>query len=280
MQAGGCYIGSMRPLRIEELPRWSVVLVIGMLLAGTAAAESALRLPYPDKFGLVSASTYDTDFNRVGDAHLVIEHLDEQRVRLVVESGFDGGARTVATAELESIEDGHYLRLLKQESRSIDAEGIALGVLTIDHQNGVASCESGGSGDTKIQRLTLPDHDRVANVPLNLLFQSLVDGSADTLKFQVLLCRFGARLVDIDAHVVPKSSDSAHPSPFIEVEYQPNFGRFVSLVAQNLMPRLSVWFDPRASNSWIAHRVPLYSKGPEVLVIRDAIAASWLANRN
>jgi hypothetical protein len=270
----------MRPLRTEGVPRWSAVLALCLFVAGSAGAESALRLPYPDNFGLIPASTYDTNFNRVGDAHLVLEHLSEKRVRIVIESGIDGGARTVATAELEPIEDGRFLRLLRQESRSIDAEGAALGVLTVDHQNGFASCEKGASGDLKTQRLTLPDRDRVANVPLNLLFQPLVDGSTDTLNFQVLLCRFGARLVDIDAHVVPREGDSPSASRFIEVEYQPNFGKFVSLVAQNLMPRLSVWFDPRASNSWIAHRVPLYSKGPEVLVIRDAVADAWLAQRN
>ncbi|MBW2287465.1 MAG: hypothetical protein JRG80_08385 [Deltaproteobacteria bacterium] len=262
------------------MPWWTVVLAVWLLVAGTAAAESALRLPYPDKFGLIPASTYDTNYNRVGDAHLVLENLSENRVRIVVESGIDGGARTIATAELEPIEDGRFLRLLRQESRSIDAEGVPLGVLTIDHQNGVASCEKGGSGDVKTQRLTLPDQDRVANVPLNLLFQPLVDGSTDRLNFQLLLCRFGARLIDIDARVVSKEGDSPNMRRFIEVEYQPNFGKFVSLIAQNLMPRLSVWFDPRTSNSWIAHRVPLYSKGPEVLVIRDAIADAWLAQRN
>jgi len=251
-----------------------------MLVAGTAAAESALRLPYPDKFGKIPASTYDTDYKRVGDAHLVLERLGEERVRLVVESGIEGGARTVATAEFEPVDDGRFLRLLRQESRSIDAEGVALGVLTVDHQNGVASCKKAGSGDIETQQLTLPDEDRVANVPLNLLFKSLADGSTDSLKFQMLLCRFGARLIDIDAHVVPKAADSPSSSPFIEVEFLPNLGKFVSLLAQNLMPRLSVWFDPRASNAWIAHRVPLYSKGPEVLVIRDAVANDWLSHRN
>ena len=275
-----CYSAAMRPLRMKNVPQWSALFALWLAVAGTAAAESALRLPYPDDFGLIPASTYDTDYNRVGDAHLVLENLSENRVRIVVESGIDGGARTVATAELEPIEGGRFLRLLRQESRSIDAEGVALGILKIDHRNGTASCEKGESGDVKTQRLTLPDQDRVANVPLNLLFQSLVEGRIATLNFQLLVCRFGARLIDIDAHVASKSHDSPSTSRFIEVVYQPNFGKFVSLVAQNLFPRLSVWFDPRASNAWIAHRVPLYSKGPEVLVIRDAVADAWLAQRN
>jgi len=257
-----------------------VCLLAGLTVGGTASAESALRLPYPENFGRIAASTYDTDHNRVGDAHIVFENVSENRVRLVVESGIDGGAQTVATAEFEPIEDRRFLRLLRQESRSVDPEGVPLGVLSIDHENGVASCQKSSSGDTKIQKLTLPDQDRVANVPLNLLFQPLVDGQAEIVNFQVLLCRFGARLVDIDARVVSKADDPADSSPFIEVEYQPNFGQFVSLVAKNVIPRLSVWFDPRSSNPWIAHRVPLYSKGPEVLVIRDTVAAAWLAQRN
>jgi hypothetical protein len=256
----------------------TVWITLAFAVAGTAAAESALRLPYPENFGKIPASTYDTDHNRVGDAHLVIENLSADRVRLVVESGIEGGARTVATAELEPIEDRRFLRLLKQESRSIDGNGVPLGVLTIDHVNGVASCEKAGGGDMETQKLTLPDQDRVANVPLNLLFQPLVDGSTDSVNFQVLLCRFGARLVDIDARVVPPD-DEAIVSRFIEVEYKPNFGKFVSLVASNVLPKLSIWFDPRSSNPWIAHRVPLYSKGPEVIVVRDAAAAVWLAQR-
>lgn len=254
------------------------MIALWMAVAGTAAAESALRLPYPDAFGVIPASTYDTKYHRVGDAHLVFENLGEDLVRIIVESGIDGGARTVATAELEPIENGRFLRLRRQESRSFDAEGVAIGVLTIDHRAGVARCEKGAGGDGKAERLTLPDPDRVANVPLNLLFQPLVAGSLDTLNFQVLVCRFGARLIDIDAHVVSKNVDSPNTGPFVEVEYRPNFGKFVSLVAQNIFPRLSVWFDPRAGNAWIAHRVPLYSKGPEVLVIRDAAAEAWLAN--
>jgi len=277
----------MRPSRSKRHPRRTatrsyaaIFLLAGALATGTASAESALRLPYPENFGRIAASTYDTDHNRVGDANILIESVGEDRVRLVVESGIDGGARTVATAEFEPIEDRRFLRLLRQESRSVDPEGIPLGVLSIDHENGIASCEKGSSGDTKTQQLTLPDHDRVANVPLNLLFQPLVDGQAEIVNFQVLLCRFGARLIDIDARIVSKSDDPADTSPFIEVEYQPNFGKFVSLVAKNVIPRLSIWFDPRVSSPWIAHRVPLYSKGPEVFVIRDAAADAWLAQRN
>jgi hypothetical protein len=257
----------------------AATLLSAISISDIARAESELRLPPPTHFGRVAASTYDTDHNRIGDAEILIEEIDAGRVRMTITSGIDAGARTVATAELEPVDGGESLRLIKQVSRSYDADGIDLGILTIDHENGVASCEKGGGGDMKTQLLKLPEQDRVANVPLNLLFQPLVEGKIDALKFQVLICRFGARLIDIDAKVVSKPEDGSE-NPFVEVEYSPNFGKFVSFMADKLMPRLSVWFDPRATSSWIAHRVPLYSKGPEVFVIRDTIAEAWLASRN
>jgi hypothetical protein len=155
-----------------------------------------------------------------------------------------------------------------------------MGVLSIDHENGVASCNKPEGGNMKTEQLTLPEHDRVANVPLNLLFQPLVEGTTDEVTFQLLLCRFGARLIDIDAHVVPRPKQTPESNPIIEVEYQPNFGRFVSLMAKKWVPKLSIWFDPRVKNPWIAHRIPLYSKGPEVFVIRDGIPNAWLGRGN
>lgn len=244
---------------------------------GSARAESSLRLPYPESFGEIPAATYNIEHERVGDATLRIETVDPDLVRLRVESGIDGGAHTVATAELTAADDGHTLRLLRQESRSVDPDGVNLGVLSIDHESGIASCTKGSGDGAEREELTLPEGDRVANVPLNLLFQPLVKGTADQVSFQVLLCRFGARLVDIDAHVVPHEADDA-ANPYVEVEYQPNFGRAVSLFAQRWLPHLSIWFDPRVRNPWVAHRVPLYSKGPEVFVVRDEALGSWLGS--
>jgi hypothetical protein len=248
--------------------------------AGSARAESALRLPYPEIFGTIPASTYDANHQRVGDANLVVENLDDARVRVLVESGIEGGASTVATAELMAVDNGKFLKLLKQESRSIDANGIPMGVLSIDHESGVASCNKPDGGRFATEQITLPQQDRVANVPLNLLFQPLVEGTTDAVTFQLLLCRFGARLIDIDARIVPRDHADEEANPIIEVEYKPSFGRFVSLVAEKWVPKFSIWFDPRVSNPWVAHRIPLYSKGPEVFVIRDGIPNAWLRRSN
>jgi hypothetical protein len=248
--------------------------------AGSARAESALRLPYPEAFGTIPASTYDEDHQRVGGARLVVENVDDTRVHLLIESGIDGGARTVATAELETVDEGKFLKLVREESRSFDPNGIPMGVLSIDHENGIASCNVPEKGGMATERLALPEQDRVANVPLTLLFQPLVEGTTDEVTFQLLLCRFGARLVDIDARIVSRDRDEEGASPIVEVEYRPNFGRFVSLVAEKWMPKLSVWFDRRGSNPWIAHRIPLYSKGPEVFVIRDGVSGALLRRSN
>jgi hypothetical protein len=244
--------------------------------AGSAWAESALRLPYPEVFGTISASTYDEYHQRVGSARLVIENVDDTRVHLLIESGIDGGARTVATAELEAVDEGRFLRLVREESRSFDPKGIPMGVLSIDHENGIASCDMPEEGGMTTERLALPKQERVANVPLTLLFRPLVEGTAEEVTFQFLLCRFGARLVDFDARIVPRDHDEEDARPIVEVEYRPSFGRFVSLVAEQWMPKLSIWFDRRGSNPWIAHRIPLYARGPEVFVIRDGVSGALL----
>ena len=64
-----------------------VASAIWLLLAaaGSARAESALRLPYPDVFGTIPASTYDEDHQRIGSAHLVVENVDNTGVRLLID---------------------------------------------------------------------------------------------------------------------------------------------------------------------------------------------------
>jgi hypothetical protein len=276
----GCYIAAMPSPRIASGFVVAAAVFSAIFLPGAAQAESALRLKRPADFGRVPAATYDIDRNRVGDAEILIEEIADGRIRMTIESGIDEGARTVAMAELEPVDGGESMRLTKQVSRSYDPDGVDLGILTIDHENGIASCEKGAGGDMKTQLLKLPEQDRVANVPLNLLFQPLIEGKRESMEFQALICRFGARLVDIEAKVAPRSDDAAEDDPFVEIESSPNFGKFITFMAGDLMPRLSFWFDPREANPWVAHRVPLYSKGPEVYVIRDTGAAAWLASHD
>jgi hypothetical protein len=95
------------------------------------------------------------------------------------------------------------------------------------------------------------------------------------VNFQFFMCRGGPRLLDFEARVAARNG-SKRGGNLVEVRYGPDFGAVVSLIAQGLIPQLSFWFDPDAQDAWIAHRLPLYSKGPEVFVIRDGVPANWL----
>ena len=251
------------------------MLATAALAAGTGHAESELLMDYPGFFGPIPASTYDVDRKQVGEARLVIEKLGNGNVRISSESGFAGGARTIATAELVPTEARHKLRPVLQESRSFDPDGNALGVLSIDHVQGIASCRN-PQGETK-EELALPSNDRVVNVPLNLLFLPLVRHEKSEIAFQFFMCGGGAHLVDFVANLAPSSRNGKQPQKVIEVRYGPDFG-LVTLVAQNFVPKLSFWFDPEAPHRWMAHRLPLYGKGPEVFVVRDGVPTHWLGD--
>jgi hypothetical protein len=247
-----------------------------LALAGGARAESSLRLPYPDDFQTLPASTYSSG-EWVGNANVVIEQRDEGVVRMFIENGFEGGARTVLSAELGAIDGGHALRPVWQESRSFDPNGRPLGILRIDHQRRVASCTPGPDADPQAAvEVPLPDGDRVANVPLNLLFLPLVRDERSEVDFQFFLCGGGPRMLDFEAHVAERRNGGPGGRHLVEIRYGPDFGPFSSMLRGTVVPRLSVWFDPQARTPWLAHRLPLYSDGPEVLVVRDGVPRDWL----
>jgi hypothetical protein len=241
-------------------------------------ADSELMLPYPGSFGTIPAATFNEGRQRVGDANLKVEKLEDGTVRIFAESGVDGGPRTVAIAMLAPIGDTNLLRPVSQESRSFDSNENALGAMSIDHTTGEAFCSSpqSGSDGMRTQRVTMPKHDRVANVPLSLLFDPLVKGDAATVDFQILLCRSKAKFIDFQARVVRRDGAADGDESLVEVRYAPDFGAFFSLLAKTIVPRLSFWFDPASANPWIAHRMPLYTDGPEVFVVRQGIETNTL----
>jgi hypothetical protein len=241
-------------------------------------ADSELMLPYPTSYGTIPAATFDEGRRRVGDANLKVEKLEDGTVRMLAESGVDGGARTVATATLAPILDTNLLRPIFQQSRTFDADNEPLGVMNIDHTTGEATCirpHPDGEG-MRTQRVPLPRHDRIANVPLNLLFDPLVKGDVSTVDFQILLCRGHAQLVDFQAKVVRREDGTDGSEQLVEVRYGPDFGSVFSLLAKAIVPRLSFWFDPASPSPWIAHRMPLYTDGPEVFVVRQGIETNTL----
>jgi len=249
-----------------------------LISTGPVLADSELMLPYPTSFGKIPAATFDAGRQRVGDANLKVEKLEDGTVRIFAESGVDGGPRTIATATLAPIVDTNLLRPVFQQSRTLDANDEPLGLMRIDHLTGEATCSrphSDGDG-MRTQRVPLPSNDRIANVPLNLLFDPLVKGDASTVDFQILLCRKDARLVNFQARVVRRKDAADGSENLVEVRYGPDFGSFFSLLAKAIVPRLSFWFDPASSSPWIAHRMPLYVDGPEVFVVRQGIETNTL----
>lgn len=258
--------------------------------ARPAAAESAVRLPPPDTFGVVPAGTYDVQGRRLGDAHIASERLDDGTLRILVETGIDGGARNVAMALLRPAPDGRGLEPILETSQSFLADGRSLGKLRVDHLAGVASCTppqrasdsmpdvaAGPDSQTDadgVQHLALPTPDRVVNVPLNLLFQPLVRGKRSQVDFQIFLCRGGARLWDFTAKV---SRRTASPRRIVEVRYRPDLGPFLSMLAAPMMPELAFWFSGDGSGTYLGHRFSLYTKGPEVVVAREGASKPILA---
>jgi hypothetical protein len=242
-----------------------------LALAGAARADSGVLLPLPESFGRIEAGTFDATGHRVGESQMNAARRADGRVELSARSAIEGDARVELDAVMEVADEGRALRLLSQRSEAFDGTGQSLGVLSVDHAAREARCDSGaGSPTTSIE---LPQADRVVNVPLNLLFQDLVTGKQSEVAFQVLLCRFGARLVDARARLATPQGQRG----LLEVRYQLDFGPLLNPVAEPFLPTLSFWFDPAHPGAWVAHRMPLFSKGPTVLVVRSGFSPERLA---
>jgi hypothetical protein len=239
-----------------------------LLSAPLARAESAFRLALPDSYGRIEAATFDAAGNRIGAADMSVVRRDDGRIELHARSGIDDDVRSDAVALLAPSEDEGGLRLLSERTEVVERGGASMGVLSIDHEARVARCAPAGG------ELELPPEDRVVNVPLNLLFQRLATGEEREVSFQVMLCRFGARLVDARARV---ASPPAAQGGLVEVRYQLDFGPLLTTLAEPFLPTLSFWFDPSAPGAWVGHRMPLFSKGPTVFVVRSGVAPERLA---
>lgn len=269
----------MRPVPV---PRPVAALALPLLLAlpgallvpaAPAGAESALLLPMPESFGSVPASTYDEDGRRVGDAHLVMERLPDGNVRMFAESGIEGAERNVVSAVLApvGVNGNRSLRLLRQSSRSFNARGESLGQMLVDHRDGVGRCAPPPGDDREVESLELPERDRVANIPVNLLFLPLARGEREEIDFQVMLCSGGPRLISVTADVARRVKTEDGLRDIVEVKYEMDLGPIFSRLAAPFMPNLAVWFDPDDPEAWLAHRIPLFAKGPTVMVVRTGV---------
>lgn len=258
----------------------AALLLLGVLVAvaPSARADSTLVLPYPKKLGRIPAETYDQETGRhLGEAWIRMSAVEGGGIRLEGRSGIESGASTHVMAEMAPAADG--LRILRQRSRSVDPDGNPMGVLEIDHAAGVGSCTNAPqNGQPPVhQTIELPEEDRVANVPLNLLFQPLVHGERDEIHFQILLCREGPRIVSAVARVKDRNgAGGPGGAELVRIQYELALPWLLARMVKRWLPHLSFWFDPSDGGAWIGHEMPLYSKGPTVLVVRNDVKPAEL----
>lgn len=254
------------------------VLIAWLLAAGTAHADSSLLVPVPSVFGEIGAATYDEAGERVGPAGMRILRLDDGRVRIEANSGIEDAERTAVVAELTPSDDGSALRPLFQESRSFDASGAALGVMRIDHEAGVGSCLDSSEPSLEPDELALPRNERVANVFLNLLFQPLARGESRAVDFQIFVCRGGPRIMSGEASVEGPPRAGGDSEGLVQIRYGVDLGPLFSRLARPFLPRLTSWFDPTSPDAWVGQRMPLFSNGPTVLIVRSGFSAKKLTS--
>ncbi len=233
-----------------------------------------MALSPPELFGEITADTYDEQGHRVGAANMKVERLTDGNILMEVLSGIDGSAQFEASAELAPNGSDGTMRLVRERTQALDQEKNPLGVTTIDHVAGVAKCGKPEGSGQEPEWVDLPLDDRVVNVPLNLLFQPLARGDVDVVDFQVLLCRAGARIVKAQAKVA--TANGEHGDRIVEIRYSLDFGPILSRLAAPFMPQLSFWFNESSPGEWVGHRMPLFSKGPTVLVVRSGFTPRLL----
>lgn len=261
----------MRPL--QPIPAVSCALLLAF--ATPVQARSALVLPPPHSLGPIPAGTYDDDGNRLGEATLYYERRPDGRIHMRAVTAVAGGPRNMINAVFEEIDEGRALRVLREDSLSHDADGNPMVLVEIDHEKGVARCTPPGGDEDDVETIQLPEEDRVANTTLGLLFQPLVRGEVKRIEFQAFLCRGGARLVDFVA--LPAARSSRGPSDrVVEIRFGPNLGPMMSWIASVVVPKLRFWFDA-TEGQYLAHRMPLYGGGPEVVVAREGVSARALS---
>nr|ADI22008.1 hypothetical protein [uncultured myxobacterium HF0200_01L06] len=244
------------------------LVVVAALLPTHVWGESSLVFPLPEKFESVPAVTYDPNGNRLGTASMSVEWVDPETARLIGTVTLDDGGGTRVQADFRLVDEGRHLRLIRQISESTTDEGRSLGTLLIEHEKGMARCTPPPDTGLAAKELTLPEPDRVANVPLHLLFAPLARGDAQNLDFDILLCRNEPRFMKFAANVVERNAGDSEVEG-VEIEYAPDFGPLLSFFASSMVPELRFWVDGENRDRYLSHRMPLYSDGPEVWVIRE-----------
>jgi len=256
--------------------RLRLLLSTGVLVLAAASArpDSSLVLPFPEALGPIPAGTYDVDGKRLGEAKLSYERRPDGKIHMRAVASVQNGARNVVHALFEEIEEGRSLRVLQESSLSYDAEGKPMILVEVDHEKGVGRCTPPAGGPEDVETVPLPQDDRVTNTTLELLFRPLAMREVETIDFQALLCQGGARVVDFVAVLADRSSrEPSHQ--IVEVDFGPKLGRVLSWFARATVPDLRFWFDAN-QGLYVAHRMPLFNGGPEVVIAREGVASGPL----
>ena len=252
----------------HALPRvLALALVIAFSAAAPTRADSLLRMTQPESLGSIDVATYDEHgAELVGPGFVAYEPAEDGLVRFVGLSGIEGAEQTKVTALFEPAPDGEMLRPVLQESRSLDAQGVPLGVMTIDHRLGTGTCHPNGE---EARSVALPEDDRVANVILGQVLVPLAVAGRGESSFQILICRPTVRVVRVRARV--RENAIWDKRDLVEIETGPDLGPMLNRLLGPWLPKVSLWFDG-SEPGWLGHRVPLFAKGPTVTVLRADIA--------
>ena len=168
--------------------RWLAAGWLTVALATSAQAESVLRFPVPGDLGTRPAVTHDANGRPIGRASMSLEKTGDARIQLTGTAGVDTGGSTRVEAEFEILDGGRQMKLVRQLSESITVEGRSLGTLRVDHEAGTASCSPPPHSNRDVVILPLPRSDRVANVPLHLLFAPLARKEQEVINRQCRAC--------------------------------------------------------------------------------------------
>jgi hypothetical protein len=262
------------PRRVRIAAAGALVLGLSLLASGSARAESLIRLPRLDDSTGLAATTFDPAGQAVGRSSFQVEELTAGLRRLKIQMAVDDGGQNLSEATLAPVSAGPNgraegtLRLVEERSQSTRADGKRLDLLVIDHVAGRASCIPDRGGPAAAKHVDLPDPDRVVNVPMQLLFQPLVRGEVDEVRFQIVLCTDGPKLQDMIA--VPGPRFEREGREVVEIRYGPDLGSAVAFFASRLLPSFSFWFDAK-DGAYLGHRMPLHRQGPEVVLVRSGL---------
>lgn len=248
-----------------------VAVALLLLLAGVDAARAAssLRFAVPTRFGEFLAETLDPDGGPLGPARAAVARDPRGRVVLEGLRGIDQQESVGFYALLEPAGEADALRVVEQRTRAFDAQGELLVETVIDHASKQATCNY----PDRLETIQLPEDDRVANVPISLLLAPIARGEVDEVAFQALICeRGGPRLLDIEARRTGRSVRPAEGRLAVEIEYEVRLNPILARIARPFLPQIRIWVDPEDSGTSVAQHMPLYPRGPTILVVRRGLS--------